>query len=146
MSVLIKKQSYLLPVVWPVLVSYRLIRYQLWYGIYTAYIIFASLFAAIAAEIYAGNQHTHANPPEQLLAGQLLLRLCGQPLACQLQHEIQLLRQHHVDKRSKWRHVHEVQVSRRNPLAGRPFLVPLMTRCGLIGDGCQPIFAGGQSP
>ena len=27
--------------------------------------------AAIAAEIYAGNQHTHANPPEQLLAGQL---------------------------------------------------------------------------
>jgi len=91
-------------------------------------------FAAIAAEIYAGNQHTHANPPEQLLAGQLLLPLCGQPLACQLQHEIQLLRWHHVDECSKWRHVREVRVSRCNPLAGRPFLVPLTTGRGLVGD------------
>ena len=40
----------------------------------------------IATEFYAGDQHTHANPPEQLLVGNLLLSLWGQPFVCQLQH------------------------------------------------------------
>ena len=36
--------------------------------------------AASSTKIDAGDQHTHANPPEQLLAGHLLPLLLDQPL------------------------------------------------------------------
>jgi hypothetical protein len=58
--------------------------------------------SAMTTEIDAGDQHTHTNSSEQLLVGHLLLPLWGQPLVCQLQHEIQLLQRHHVDEGIKW--------------------------------------------
>ena len=64
--------------------------------------------AAIAAEIDAGNQHTHTNPPEQLLAGGLSLPLCGQPIVHQFQHEIQLLWWHHEGECIQQQHVRKV--------------------------------------
>ncbi len=51
--------------------------------------------------------------PEQFLAGQLHLLLCGQPLVGQLQHECQLLWRHHVEERINNQYVSKVWVSCR---------------------------------
>ena len=92
MSVLIKKQSYLLPVVWPVLVSYRLIRYQLWYGIYTAYIIFASLFAAIAVSIFLPGRQSVGQPANKPPFGSLAQITSISPDTSQVLHPGQQVR------------------------------------------------------
>jgi hypothetical protein len=52
--------------------------------------------AASSTKIDAADQHTHANPPEQLLAGHLLLLRADQPLVGEIQYERQLRRRHHV--------------------------------------------------
>ncbi len=62
-----------------------------------------------------------------------------QPLIGQLQHEYQLLRWHHVEESLDGQYVSKVPVAWQNSFARLSFLVPLMTRWGLVGiiiDGC----------